>query len=86
MFSLSVYKLLVIVIVGLILFKPKDLGTILYNLGKYVAKFRKIINNLTKEVEDISILGHPNDYIMVDKDKSPSKHKDTKVTKENKNK
>lgn len=72
MFGFSFYKLLVILVVMVILFKPKDLGNILFFLGRLTQKTKKFIFKVQTDLEQISVLGKLEDY----KIKENSKEKD----------
>jgi len=67
MFGISIYELLVIAIVALILFKPSEIGTILFNIGRVLRKAKTFISNIQNNIEDIATLGDPKDYIIKDK-------------------
>lgn len=67
MFSFSFYKLLVILLVMVILFKPNDLGKILFVLGSSIKKIKKIFFKMQTDLENIAVLGNLEDYEIKEK-------------------
>lgn len=67
MFSFSFYKFLVILLVMVILFKPKDLGKILFVLGSSIKKIKKFFFKMQTDLEDIAVLGNLEDYEIKEK-------------------
>ena len=70
MFGISIYEGIVVLIVALVLFKPKDFSHILYKLGQLVRKVKDFTNNIQREVEDYTVMGSPEDHIVLPRSKS----------------
>lgn len=65
--STSFYKLIVIIVVAVILFKPKDFISILYNLGTFIRRVKKFLTNTQSELETLSNLGSLDDFVITNK-------------------
>lgn len=65
--DLGIYKLVVIVVVAAVLFRPKDLHKFLYTGARYWRKARNRIQSWQHKVELMADLGEPEDFLEVKK-------------------
>lgn len=76
MFGISAFEAFIIICVAVIIFKPKDLVHIISLLGSFVAKIKVLMNNVSKEIEQIKVLSQLEDFVSISKNDNMSKDKE----------
>ena len=78
MFGISFVELFVIMIIGLIFLKPKDVIKLLSMIITGLSSLKSMLNQMTNEVQKLDVLSNFEDYITVKKDTIEDKNENDK--------
>lgn len=76
MFGISAFEALVIIFVAVVIFKPKDLVSIIASISLFASKIKDFFSSIHQEVEKIGVLSKLEDFISIEKNKSDVRTQD----------
>ena len=69
MFGISVYEFLVILVVGIVIFKPHDMINVFVFIGKIISEIKLYFNKMEQEINQANVFSQLKDYIVIEKNK-----------------
>lgn len=70
MFGVGIYELIIIVIVAVVVLKPKDFFQLISFIAKLIKKVRNFYSKVQEEIDNLDVIKHFDDYDVVKKEVS----------------